>query len=189
MLESSPVSESATPNARAHRRRALRQALGRLEPSLRIVAEDVLALQSRIDWVAVDDQQRIVAILLVNHNEDAAGVPGALAHRQWLLEHLPDWLQLAPDLGAHPTAGARAILVAPSFLPETIAAVGALPADWLQLLRTNEPGPRATATAADTGTDFSGSTAPVLQDHQVTFRSGLSSQDLKMTDEEAKEFE
>ena len=189
MLESSPVSESANPNARAHRRRALRQALGRLEPSLRIVAENVLALQSRIDWVAVDDQHRIVAVLLVDRDEDAAGVTRALAHRQWLMEHLPDWLQLVPDLGAHPTAGARAILVAPCFLPETIAAVGALPAGWLQLLRTNETGAAAATTAADTGTDFSRSGAPALQDHQVTFRSGLSSQDLKMTDEEAKEFE
>ena len=189
MLESSPVPESVTPNSRAHRRRALRQALGRLEPSLRIVAEDVLALQSRIDWVAVDDQHRIVAILLVNREEDAAGFSRALAHRQWLLEHLPDWLQLAPDLGANPSAGARAILVAPSFLPETIAAAGALPADWIQLLRTNEAGPTVSTTAADTDTEFSQSLGPVLQDHRADFRSGLSSRDLEMTDEEAKEFE
>ena len=104
----------------AARRRALRRALERLDPSLKIVAEDVLALESRIDLVAVDGQRRIVAILLAEVGEDGPALTRALAHREWLIQRLPDWLQIAPSLGADISAGVRALVVAPAFLPETL---------------------------------------------------------------------
>ena len=167
----------------AARRRALRKALERLDPTLKIVAEDVLALESRIDLVAVDGQRRIVAILLAKVGEDGPALTRALAHREWLIQRLPDWLQIAPGLGADTSAGGRAIVVAPAFLPETLLAVSALPHGWVELLRTSE------REMADSSAPL-----PLNQDRLqpptgLVFRSGLSAEDLEVDEEESKEFD
>ena len=171
------------PSPAALRRRALRKALKRLDPGLRIVAEDVLALESRIDLVAVDGQRRIVAILLAEVGEDGPALTRALAHREWLMQRLPDWLQIAPSLGADPSAGVRALVVAAAFLPETLLAVGALPRGWVELLRTTE---------RDISESFS--PPPAHQGRAQpsagrVFRSGLSAEDFQVDEEELKEFD
>ncbi|MCH2186921.1 hypothetical protein MK280_13730 [Myxococcota bacterium] len=171
------------PSLPAARRHALRKALERLEPSLRIVAEDVLALASRIDLVAVDRHGRIVVIVLAEAGEDDSAVTRALAHREWLIEHLPDWLQIAPGLGANLSAGVRAMVVAPDFLPETLLAVGALPRGWVELLRTTERGIPSPSNSARPHPGR-GQPSPGL-----VFRSGLSAADLQVDEEESKEFE
>ena len=174
------------PSPTAARRGALRKALERLDPTLRIVAEDVLALESRIDLVAVDGQRRIVAIVLAEVGEDGHAVTRALAHRDWLAQHLPDWLQISPGLGADISAGARALVVASSFLPETLAAVGSLPAGWVELLRTTERDlPRGRAE----GPSVARSQGRHESRATMVFRSGLSTEDLQVSEEESKEFD
>lgn len=167
----------------AARRRALRRALERLDPSLKIVAEDVLALESRIDLVAVDGQRRIVAILLAEVGEDGPALTRALAHREWLIQRLPDWLQIAPSLGADISAGVRALVVAPAFLPETLLAVGALPHGWVELLRTSE------REIAEPSSPLPSKKHRSQPDTALVFRSGLSAEDLQVDEEELKEFD
>jgi len=188
-----PVRADASPD---ERRRALRAALERLEPSLRVVAEDVLALRSRIDLVAVDGQRRIVGVVVAERGDDARALTRALAQREWLREHVPDWLKIAPELGADVAACVRAVVVASEFDPETVAAAAALPGGWLALLRSGDPGDagdlqshleRVDQRGGDGRARSAGATRG--EAGLPAFRSGLSSQDLGLSDEEARHFE
>jgi hypothetical protein len=186
---------TASPALRAARRRAVRLALERLEPGLRIVAEDVLAFATRIDLVGVDALRRPVAVSLAEPGREDAHLATALAHRHWLASHLADWLKIAPELGCDATAPVRSLLVAPSFGDETRGAVAGLPPGWVELLRAVEPlrgddrpgwlerVVTRPAVGADgrhpAGSDGGG---PV-------FRSGLTQHDLALSDAETALFE
>jgi hypothetical protein len=186
------------------RRRAIRRELERGAEPLRVVAEDVLALHSRIDLVALDARGRAVAVVIGTAGDDPGLLGRALAHRVWLQTHLPDWLKIAPDLGADPQAPAAALVIAPSFDPETVAAAASLPEGWLELARAHSAEPRAhSAEPRALGTWLlerglhRTRPRPPRSDGRTTesaselppFRSGLTPQEIGLTREETAAFE
>ena len=116
----------------------LRRRLAELAPSLRPVAEDVLTDASRIDVVALDDEGSAVAVFDAE-GDDLATFTRALAATAWLEEHLPDWCQIAPDLGIDASAPVRALLVASAFEPETRAAARLVGSQPIVLLEAGAP--------------------------------------------------
>lgn len=99
----------------------LRETLERVAPSLRPIAQHVLADSIRIDLVALTGDGRVVAVFDARHDE-LSSFTRALGSLAWLEAHLPDWVQIAPDLGIDPTAPPRSLLLAPAFRAETRAA-------------------------------------------------------------------
>jgi hypothetical protein len=117
------ASESSDSSAR---RTALRRALASQWAELRVVAEDVLGAESRIDLVAVGPAGEVLLLLVGEPGADLALVARGLAQRAWVEAHLPDWLKLAPDLGAKPDAGVAVLLLCEHFGTEALAAARAL---------------------------------------------------------------
>jgi len=107
--------------------------LGDLDPSLRVVARDLLAAERPIDFVAVDSAGRAVLVLVGEARGDLALVAQGLAHHAWVAPRLGDWLQLAPNLGIRPEAGVRVVLLSPDFGPEARAAARAVSGAPLEL--------------------------------------------------------
>lgn len=191
-----PLTEpAASHGGRTARRRQTRLALERLEPGLRVVAEDVLAFATRIDLVAVDALRRPVVVSLAEPGREDAHLATALAQRHWLSAHLADWLKIAPELGCDATAPVRTLLVAPSFGDETRGAVAGLPAGWVELLRAVEPlhgddrpgWLERVAARPALGADGRGAAGP--DGGGPVFRSGLTHHDLALSDAEAALFE
>ena len=119
-------------------RRALRLALRRSAPSLRVVAEDVLGEVSSIDLLAVGEDGELVAIRVAPdaaEGADARLLTRALADLTWLRPRIADLIKLAPGLGLELGVEPRAIAVAPHFGAEAVAAAENLPARSLELLR------------------------------------------------------
>lgn len=186
----------------------VRRQLEATEPGLRLVAEDLFALSSRVDWVGVDAQGRAVLILIAEEGRDLECFTRALANRVWVLPRVRDWAQLAPALNFRPSAGVRALLLCGRFDPETEAAAASLPGAPVELGRCHapaselEPGrielltPRPGAPAADTSQAAPVATPcpappPALAPARdpAPFRSGLSEADLGLTPDEQREFE
>jgi hypothetical protein len=117
---------AAAAESGAERRRALRRALAAQWPELRVVAEDVLGAESRIDLVAVGPAGEVLILLAGEPEQDLALVARGLAQRAWVEAHLPDWLKLAPDLGARLEAGVAVLLLCDHFGAEALAAARAL---------------------------------------------------------------
>lgn len=175
----------------------MRREIERLEPSLRIVAEDVLTVSARIDLVGVDRQRRLIGVAIAETGREGTLLTGALAHRRWLTDHVADWLKIAPDLGADPAAPPRILLVAPGFDGEALAAAAALPEGWIELVRIVETGaadqrwtwlerlPVPAPRRGDGATRRSGRPEDLLP----PFRSGLTAQDLGLSDEESAHFD
>jgi hypothetical protein len=84
--------------------RRLRSRLPKLADPLEIVAEQILGLDSRIDFLLAD----------------------SLAQRSWMEPRVADWLKLAPELGLRPELGVRVLLLAPQLDPRTISAAKSL---------------------------------------------------------------
>ena len=197
---------------RATLRRTLRQQLELEQPPLRTFAQDVLAEGSRIDLVAKDPLGGVVVVLIGEAGQDRDLLTRALAHRSWLEQRIPDWLQLAPELEL--SESVSALLLCPDFHPETIAAARSVqPLVRLSLYRSLqdaagpmllEPlllGPEKTTSAAVASrpqrspghspgvSSFPPSDSvgePTAQPSE--FRSGLSEADLQITPEERREF-
>lgn len=100
----------------------MREGLPRLGLSLRLLAEQVLGAESRIDWVTADPDGRVTVVLVGTDDQDLALVTLGLAQRAWVEARLGDWQQLAPNLGLRDD-GARVMLLAPGFSPQAVAAV------------------------------------------------------------------
>ena len=183
----------APPPARAELLRLLRTRLASAEGGLRILAEDILGQDARIDFVAVDASARVVLVLLAEAGGDLELVARGLAQRAWVESRLHDWLQLAPNLGLRPEAGAGLVLLCPAFGPESRGAAAALASAGPRLasyrcvrngaaiellieppLRFEEPMEPALAAAAP------GSPA---------FRTGLTDAELGLSAQERREFE
>lgn len=167
----------------------LRRAVEGLEHGWRIIADDVLALESRIDWVLADAEGRVILALHVPAGETAAQLGRALAHRAWVEARLPDWHKLAPERRLDPESPPLALLIAEDFDPEVRAAVGALPPGFVALARlrdtpTTGRGPRLERLAIGTPPR----SGPEDRGRVAIFRSGLSSQDLGLTEDEEAEF-
>ena len=103
-------------------REAVREQLPHLRPPLRLLAEELLAEESTIDFVTVDPAGHVALLLLGKEGEDASLLTRGLAHRAWVKARLEDWRQLAPDLGLAADANVSAVLLCPSFRPETLTA-------------------------------------------------------------------
>ena len=199
---------------RATLRRTLRQQLELEQPPLRTFAQGVLAEGSRIDLVAKDPLGGAVVILIADAGQDRDLLTRALAHRSWVEQRIPDWLQLAPELEL--SASVSALLLCPEFHPETIAAARSVqPLVRLSLYRSLqdaagpvllEPlllGPEKTTSAPvaslsqpqrSPGRSPGGSSSPPSDSlgkptaQPSEFRSGLSEADLQITPEERREF-
>jgi hypothetical protein len=99
--------------------------LADLDPTLRVVARDLLAAETSIDFVAVDSAGRAVLVAVGERGGELALVARGLAQRAWVEPRLGDWLQLAPNLGIRPEAGVRVVLLAPEYGPDARAAAAA----------------------------------------------------------------
>jgi hypothetical protein len=126
--------EPASRPDRAVLLRDLRERLGDLEMSLRVVAEGILGADAPIDFVTVDPGGRVQLVLVSAQGEDPALVGQALAQRDWVSLRLRDWLMLSPELGIRPERGVGVILLAPSFSSGVIAAAQAVEPDAATLV-------------------------------------------------------
>ena len=102
--------------------RRLRSRLPKLADPLEIVAEQILGLESRIDFVAKDRRGQVVLVFLADRGSDLSTLADSLAQRSWMEPRVADWLKLAPQLGLHPERGVRVLLLASHLDPRTIAA-------------------------------------------------------------------
>lgn len=188
---------------------------GRQAP-LRILAEDVLGAGSTIDLVAVDTSGRLVLLLVCEAGEDLELFTRGLAQRAWVAPRVRDWLQLAPALGVRADGPVRLSLLAPSFREETLAAAEALGPQivelstyrWIQngsaagvLIEPISPAqtggasrlaphPAAEDPFEQTREPQSASGAPApAASSGSQFRTGLTEEDLNLTDQESREFE
>jgi len=111
------------------------KALPALGASLRVLARDVLGAEARIDLVATDPDGRLTLVLIGGGDDDLALVALALAQRAWVEARLPDWIQLAPELGLRADGSVRVMLVAPAFSAPAVAAVRAADPEDIDLVR------------------------------------------------------
>jgi hypothetical protein len=102
--------------------RQLRSLLPRLADPLEIVAEQILGLDSRIDFVAKDRRGQVVLVFLADRGSDLRALADCLAQCSWVEPRVGDWLKLAPQLGLRPELGVRVLLLASQLDPRTIAA-------------------------------------------------------------------
>lgn len=172
--------------------RLLRASAAELWPALRVIAEDVLGADARIDWVALEPGGRACIALVADDGEDLALVARGLAQRAWLGPRLRDWLQIAPRIGLRPEAGVRALLFCPAFRSEALEAANALGADALSLAtyRCIRDGAGVSVLVepmrGPSGSEASAEAAlPPLE----PFRTGLSDIDLGLSPDERREFE
>ncbi len=183
----------AEPPRRSQLVEGLRAQLGEVVPALRLIAEGLLGADSSIDFVGVEPTGRVVLILVGEEGDDLELIGRAVAQRAWVEPRIRDWIQLAPNLGVRPGAGARAVLLCPSFRHETEVAAAALGDRAISLVRYRcllnggnleillEPVAREVAR---------GSTPPKLDRSGLPpFRTGLSHEDLGLTAEEHVEFD
>lgn len=183
----------ANPPRRSQLLEGLRGRLCEVVPALRLIAEGVLGADASIDFVGVEPTGRVVLILVGEEGDDLELIGRAVAQRAWVEPRIRDWIQLAPNLGVRPGAGARAVLLCPSFRHETEVAAAALGDPAVCLLRYRcllnagnleiliEPIAREVAR---------GSTPPRPDRSGVpAFRTGLSHEDLGLTAEEHVEFD
>ena len=181
---------------RAELIRLLRPRIGKALCGARVVAEGVLAAESRIDFVAVEPSGRVVTAVVGEAGGELAAIGRALAQRSWLEARLADWLQIAPQLGAVPGAGILATVLCPT-LSEEARTLAAAQGDALRLARIQfvrngagleiliETPPLPVAPGGDS------ESLPVaaLAAPAPAFRTGLTDADLGLTREDYGEFE
>ena len=117
-----------SPGVHAERARALRELRSRipkLPDPLEIVAEQILGLESRIDFVARDRRGQVVLVFLADRGSDLGLLADSLAQRAWMEPRVADWVKLAPQLGLRPL-GVRVLLLASHLDPRTVAAAKSL---------------------------------------------------------------
>jgi hypothetical protein len=189
-------SAAAAAESGAERRRALRRALAAQWPELRVVAEDVLGAESRIDLVAVGPAGEVLILLTGEPEDDLALVARGLAQRAWVEAHLPDWLKFAPDLGARPEAGVAVLLLCDHFGAEALAAARALGPGRIAIAACHwvTEGAELRAWLAPIELEpVAGEPAPFAPvpapPPAPEFRTGLRDADLGLSDEEQSAFE
>ena len=120
----------------------------------------------------------------------------ALAHRAWVEARLPDWLQIAPELGANSLAGVGSNVLCTSFSADARAAAAALGEPTLRLVRYHfvrngsgleilvEKPPLPTVTPPDRARAHPAEARP-----EPVFRTTLTDADLGLSGDERSEFE
>jgi hypothetical protein len=116
-------------------RRAVRHQTQNLDRPCRVIAENFLAADSRMDLFCVGNEGELVSLRITDVGDDAGGLTRSLSDLVWLHARTKDLGKLMPDLGIQPSAEARAILLCPDFRPETQAAIEFLPAGSVTLIR------------------------------------------------------
>jgi hypothetical protein len=177
---------------RAEVRNALRRHGGGLDPSLRVLAEDLLGAGSTIDLVTADPNGRVVLILIGDEGADRDLFTRAIAQRAWVEARLYDWVQLAPSIGIQADAAVKLMLLCPSYTPETLAAGAALGREVVELCiyRCVRNGSDASVLVER----LPGPTPPVSRPtapspgQAARFRSGLTEDDLNLTPLETRDF-
>jgi len=171
----------------------LRVRLGEVVPALRLIAEGVLGDEARIDFVGVEPTGRVVLILVGEADEDLELIARAVAQRAWVEPRIRDWIQLAPNLGLRPGAGARAVLLCPSFRRETESAAGALGDAVVSLVRyrclRNGSELEILVEATDSAAAREPHPARSERSERPAFRTGLDHEALGLTADEYAEFE
>lgn len=102
--------------------RQLRSRLPKLPDPLEIVAEQILGLESRIDFVAKDRRGQVVLVFLADRGSGLGLLADSLAQRSWMEPRVADWVKIAPHLGLRPQLGVRILLLASHLDPRTVAA-------------------------------------------------------------------
>ena len=193
-----PELEWGAPPPLADLKERLRARLPALGGSLRVIAQDLLAADARIDWVTVDASGRTVLVGVVEPGAELGAIALALAQRAWVEQRLGDWLQLAPGLGIDPAAGVGGVLLAPSFEATARAAARALGADaprlWIYRCVRNGAGGDVLVEPADPSLPSPPASppAPARSDEAALsshFRTSLTDARLGLTPEEQREFE
>ena len=183
----------AEPPRRSQLVEGLRVRLGEVVPALRLIAEGVLGADSSIDFVGVEPTGRVVLVLVGEEGDDLELIGRAVAQRAWVEPRMRDWIQLAPNLGVRPGAGARAILLCPSFHHETEAAAAALGDQAVSLVRYRclSNGGNLEIIIEPIAPEVARGSSPPRPDPSglPAFRTGLSHEDLGLTAEEYVEFE
>ena len=164
---------------RAELLRQLRSRLSKLADPLEIVAEQILGLESRIDFVAKDRRGQVVLVFLADRGSDLGLLADSLAQRSWIEPRVADWVKLAPHLGLRPQLGVRVLLLAPELDPRTVAAAKSLegPAIDLGICR-----PVANGAGVEILIDLleapSPTSVPIAEPATSRFRTGLRAEDL-----------
>lgn len=165
--------------ARQQLLRLLRSQLAKLPDPLEIVAEQILGLDSRIDFVARDRRGQVVLVFLADRGSDLGLLADSLAQRSWIEARVRDWLKLAPELGLCPDLGVRVLLLAPHLDPRTIAAARSLegPSIDLGICRTvsNGAGIEILIEVLDASPPVP---AELAEPAVSRFRTGLRAEDL-----------
>ena len=159
--------------------RRLRSRLPKLADPLEIVAEQILGLESRIDFVAKDQHGQVVLVFLADRGSDLSLLADSLAQRSWMEPRVADWLKLAPQLGLRPELGVRVLLLAPHLDPRTIAAarsVAGLDID-LGICRPVRGG-AGIEILIDIPDAPPPASTPVAEPHASRFRTGLREEEL-----------
>jgi hypothetical protein len=173
--------------------RLLRASAAAIWPAQRVIAEDVLGADAKIDWVALEPGGRACAVLVGERGEDLELIARGLAQRSWLAPRLRDWLQLAPRIGLRPEAGARALLFCPEFRGEALAAAGAVGSEVLSLASYRCVRDADGVSVLIEPIRDAGGAVDALEARQQQpaepFRTGLSDLDLGVTPDERREFE
>ena len=194
MSEPDPPLGTSGPLSRDAIRAAVRQA-NPFEPPLRILAEDVLGADSRIDLVAADPSGQVVLVLIGDEGEDGALLTRGLAQRAWVRPRLADWLKLGPQLEIQAQAPVQVVLLCPSFSPETRAAAEDLGGEALQLYTCRSirhPGGAVALIERISPLPVRFANVPTGEPEPPPtprFRSGLSEDDLGLSAEEIHDFE
>lgn len=177
--------------ARAQLIELLRPRLGEWVDGLVVIAEGLLGQDSKIDFVGIEPTGRVVLILVGEPGEDLQLVGRALAQRAWVEPRVRDWIQLAPNIAARPAAGVRVVLLCPDFCAQTRAAVASLGNDVVSLA-----GYRCLRNGADLHLLFdqiptpnSAPFDPPETGALPAFRTGLTNEDLGLSDEERSALE
>lgn len=167
-------------------RRTLRSEFERLEPGLRVLAEDFLGLEAKLDLLACDAEGRLVLALVADPGRELEAVANALAQAEFCAPRVRDWQKLAPELPLRPEAGVRTFLLARDFPAPVVLASRAVGAERVVLVRC-VPGEEAGALRLQLVAPPP-RTVQRLQPRRSGFRFGLTDADLGLTSEERSEF-
>ncbi|MEN8182974.1 MAG: hypothetical protein ABFS46_10615 [Myxococcota bacterium] len=167
-------------------RRTLRSEFERLEPGLRVLAEDFLGLETTLDLVACDARGRLVLALVVDPSRELEGIASAIAQAEFWAPRVRDWRKLAPDLPLEPEGGVRVFVLARDFPAAAVLAAKALGSDLVSLVRCF-PGEEPGALRLQ---PLEAPPRPRTPPHpsRSGFRFGLTDADLGLTPEERIEF-
>ncbi|HXV37185.1 MAG TPA: hypothetical protein VEC18_08550 [Myxococcota bacterium] len=182
----------AEPPRRAQLIEQIRVRIGEVVPAFQLIAENVLGADASIDLVGVEPTGRAVLVLVGAEGDDLELIARAVAQRAWLEPRIRDWIQLAPNIGLRPGAGARSVLVCPSFRRESEAAAAALGEPVVSLVRYRclSNGSSLEVLLEPAGEVPAGRALPRGEPTALPrFRTGLSREDLGLSAEEYRAFE